>query len=86
MYKKREYAEIAEYVAKVWSEQLELIKPILRLATPQIPKMSRFDCVFYIVDSSVQKINIGEKDDLDNLDISIDESNHFYWKEPRQYL
>ena len=85
-YKKRQYDDIAEYTAQIWADHLELIKPILRLATPQIPNMSRFDCIFYIVDESVQKINIGEKDDLDNLDISIDESNYFYWKEPQQYL
>jgi hypothetical protein len=55
---------------------------VLRLATPQLKNMSRFDCIFYIVDNSVQKINLGDSDSLEHLNIGMTESTNYFWKEP----
>ena len=56
-----------------WKNQL-LLKPILRLATPQF-KMKRFDCIFYVpVEPDVRKINMrNKKDPKDISQIIINE-------------
>lgn len=48
--------------------------------------MKRYDCIFYVLDQEVKKINLGAHDDLDRLDISISESKEYFWKQPVEYL
>ena len=67
MYKKKDVDCLGDFISKVWSSHLDEIKPVLRLATPHLKKMSRFDCLFFIVDWNCQKINLGSSDNLEEL-------------------
>lgn len=44
--------------------------------------MSRFDCIFYILEEGALRINLGTSSDLKQLDIQKEESSKYYWQEP----
>jgi hypothetical protein len=43
----------------MWKNHFQLLKPIIRLLTPQFPKAKRYDCIFYVPSAAVLKVNYG---------------------------
>lgn len=70
----------------LWKDHLGLLAPIARFITPQIPKMSRFDCIFYAALAGVVRVNLGHNGPLEQLSIHVEESNKYFWATPQEYL
>lgn len=81
-YASRKLNNLNSLLIAAWEKDLHLLLPVARFATPHIPRMSRFDCLFFLALTGVQRVNLGASDSLSELSIHMAESSRYYWATP----
>ena len=89
--KKLNEKEIGMNIGELWRGHLDIIKPVIRLITPQEKNSKRYDCIFYTVNQKVKSINIRalhkglNHENIKELFIN-EESVSYDWKNPSGFL